>query len=103
MKIEMKINRYIKHIGKDDLILDNGSCIQVLTQDGARTGWLGCAPLPMSKKLFQELKALNFVYLDIKKTEKENKRYKTPWLYYYRFDIDLMIESGGYTVVRDEK
>ena len=27
-KIEMKINRYIKHIGKNDLICDNGACIQ---------------------------------------------------------------------------
>lgn len=33
-KIKMKINKYVKCIGKDDLILDNGACIQVVTQEG---------------------------------------------------------------------
>ena len=47
-KIEMKINRYVKHIGKDDLILDNGSCIQVTTQKGAWVDW-NYATLAMSK------------------------------------------------------
>lgn len=99
MKIEMKIGRYVKHIGKNDLILDNESCIQVVTQKGARTGWLGYSPLPMSKKQFNELRKANFIYLDVGATKKANSSYKTPWLCYFRFDIDLMIESGGYKVV----
>lgn len=32
-KIEMKINRYVKHIGKNDLIMDNGSCIKWLWEN----------------------------------------------------------------------
>lgn len=89
-KIEMKINRYVKCIGEDDLILDNGTCIQVVTQEG---------PLPMSKKLFKDLKTCVFIYIDEKLTEKANKPYKNPFLTYYRFDIDKMIKSGGYKVV----
>jgi hypothetical protein len=98
MKVEMKIGRYVKHIGKDDLILDNGACIQVTTQHGAFIQY-GYAPLIMSKKLFNELKKFDFIYLDVGKTKKENERYNTPHLFYFRFDIEKMIASGGYKVV----
>lgn len=100
MKVEMKINRYVKHIGKDDLILDNGACIQVVTQNGAFGEWGYCA-LAMSKKLFNELKKLDFIYLDVGKTKQANKHYNTPRLFYFRFDIDKMIASGGYKAVED--
>ena len=98
MKVEMKINRYIKHIGKDDLILDNGACIQVTTQRGAWGRW-DYATLIMSKKMFNELKKFNFIYLDEETTKRANERYDKPWLSYYRFNIDNMIKSGGYKVV----
>lgn len=99
-KIKMKINRYEKHIGKDDLILDNGSCVQVVTQRGAFAGWRH-ADLIMSKKMFNELKRFGFLYLDEVKTEQANKRYRKQILHYYRFDIDKMIASGGYEVVQE--
>jgi hypothetical protein len=96
-KIKMKIGRYEKHIGKHDLILDNGACIQVVTQRGAWGMW-DYAPLTMSKKLFKDLKKLCLIFVDEEKTKKANERYKKPCLTYYRFDIDRMIESG-YEVV----
>ena len=99
-KIEMKINRYVKHIGKDDLILDNGNCIQVTTQQGAWVGW-NYEPLTISKKLFKDLKTCGFIYIDEEKTKKANELYKNPFLDYYRFDIDRMIKSGSYTVVEE--
>ena len=98
-KIEMKINRYVKHIGKDDLILDNGSCIQVTTQKGAWADW-NYQTLAMSKKLFKQLKDCNFIFVDKEKTEKANEKYKNPFLTYYRFDIDKMIKNG-YPIVED--
>lgn len=98
MKIEMKIGRYIKHIGKDDLLLDNGACIQVTTQNGAWGNW-NYAALTMSKKMFNELKKHDFIYLDVGKTKEENKNYNTPWLFYFRFDIEKMIASGRYKEV----
>lgn len=97
-KIEMKINRYVKCIGKDDLILDNGACIQVVTQEGPFVNF-GYAPVPMSKKLFKDLKTCGFIYIDEKLTEKANEPYKNSFLTYYRFNIDKMIKSGGYKVV----
>ena len=98
-KIEMKINHYVKHIGKDDLILDNGSCIQVTTQKGARVD-LNYSILIMSKKLFKQLKGCNFIFVDKEKTEQANEEYKNPFLIYYRFDIDKMIKNG-YPIVED--
>lgn len=100
MKIEMKINRYEKLIGEDDLILDNGSCIQVVTQKGAFCQY-GYAPLIMSKKLFNELKKIDFIYLDVSKTKEANKKFNAPRLFYFRFNIGLMAESGGYKVVKE--
>ena len=92
----MKINRYIKAIGKDDLILDNGACIQVTTQYGSWSEW-SYAPLCMSKKLFKDLKTCGFIFVDEEETKKANAPYKNPFLTYYRFDIDKLI-SNGYEV-----
>lgn len=99
MKVEIKFGRYVKLIDKNDLILDNGVCFQVVTQQGARTGWIGHSPVRMSKKLFNELKKCDFIFLDVSKTKKANEHYNTPWLFYFRFDIDKMIASCGYKVV----
>lgn len=92
-KVLMKINRYVKPIGKKDLILDNGSCIQVTTQCGS-FGNYGYAPLIMSKKLFKDLKSCGFILIDEELTKKANEHYKKPLLTYYRFDIDRLISSG---------
>lgn len=98
-KVLMKINRYIKPIGKDDLILDNGSCIQVTTQCGS-FGDYGYAPLIMSKKLFKDLNRCGFIFVDEEMSKKANEPYKNPFLTYYRFDIDRLI-SNGYEVWKD--
>lgn len=87
MKVKIKIGRYVKNIGEDDLILDNGSIIQVITQYD-NSG----APLKMSKKLFKDLNMINFVYLD---KEKENGKLK-----YYKFNIDEFIKHR-YEIVRE--
>lgn len=92
-KIELKIGRYIKFISEDDLILDNGAVVQVITQYGPCRRW-SCAPLIMSKKMFKELKSLLFIYKDEEKTAKANAQYEKPFLTYYRFDIERMIKAG---------
>ena len=99
-KIKLKIGRYEKHIGKDDLILDNGACIQVTTQQGAFNGWGSWSPLKMSKKLFKDLKTCAFIFVDEAKTKKANEPYEKAFLTYYRFDIDQMIKNG-YEVVEE--
>lgn len=97
-KIVMKINRYTRLIGKKDVIVDNGASIHIPTQHG---GWRGYSynVLEMSKKLFKDLKTRSHIFVDEELTKKANAQYKTPFLTYYRFDIDRMIADGGYTVV----
>ena len=46
----------------------------------------------MSKKLFKELKNLCFIFVDEERTKKANEPYDKPFLTYYRFDIDRMID-----------
>lgn len=100
-KVIMKINKFVKHIGVDDLILDNGACIQVTTQTGFWTSW-DYAPLIMSKKQFVKLKADGSIFVDKEKTDRANAKYKTPFLTYYRFDIDKLIENG-YPIAEEVK
>lgn len=59
-KIKLKIGRYIKNIGKDDLLCDNGACITVPTQKGSWGVW-DFKSLNMSKKLFKDLKTCGLV------------------------------------------
>lgn len=98
-KIEMKIGRYIRHIGENDLILDNGACIQIITQTGKWNMWYA-SPLIMSKKLFKELKTCGFIFIDKNRTDKANEQYKNPFLTCYRFDIDRLIKNG-YPIVKE--
>lgn len=98
-KIEMKINRYVKHIGEDDLILNNGASIQVVTQRGGYYEYR-YDNLKMSKQLFKNLLINGFIFMDQEQTLKANAKYKQPFLNYYRFNIDKMIESG-YPVVEE--
>lgn len=92
-KIELKIGRYVRLIGEDDLILDNGAVVQVTTQHGPCRK-RSCSPLIMSKKMLKELKSLLFIYKDEEKTIKANAKYEEPFLTYYRFDIERMIKAG---------
>ena len=92
-KIKIKINRYMKLVDEKDLILDNGACIQVLTQCGSFVDY-GYAPLIMSKKQFKDLLKKGFLVI----AEEETR--KSPSIsYYYRFDIKKMLESGTYAEV----
>lgn len=92
-KVLIKINRFVKPIGRNDLILDNGGCIHVITQCGF-WGDYRYSPLLMSKKLFKDLKACSFIFVDEELTKNANKDYAEPFFTYYRFDIDRLISSG---------
>lgn len=99
-KVKLKIGHYEKLIGKNDLIADNGACYNVITQRGRFTNW-SYQPLMMSKKLFNELKRLEFIYVDEDKTRKERLQTGMSSLTYYRFDIEKFIKFN-YEVVEDD-
>ena len=95
-KVRLKIGHYEKLIGKNDLIADNGACYNVITQRGRFTNW-SYQPLMMSKKLFNDLKRLEFIYVDEDKTRKERLQTGMSSLTYYRFDIEKFIKFN-YTI-----
>lgn len=99
-KVRLKIGRYEKLIGKNDIILDNGACYNVITQRGKFVKW-SHQPLIMSKKLFNDLKRFEFIYVDDKKTKEEQLRTGVSCLTYYRFNIEKLVKFG-YEVVEDD-
>lgn len=94
-KVKIKINRYMLEIGMNDYLLDNGACIQVASQKRFVSDWQKQTVL-MSKKLFNELRKHNYIFIDEQLTSKANENYSKPFLTYFRFDIDKMIASGDY-------
>lgn len=87
-KIELKFGRHIRQIGKDDLILDNGQIVQIVTQK-VKSNFTS-TPVRMSKKDFRAFKTCAFIFIDEKKTEEARKFFGNSTLTYYRFDIDRM-------------
>jgi len=53
--LTLKIGRHAYKITKDDRFLDNGACVQLLTQSEERSSW-GSRPNPvLSKRAIKEL------------------------------------------------
>lgn len=86
--MEIKIGRKIYDVDERDLLLDNGSCFQLVTQfTGIRLdSW---SPAQLSKKLVKDLKKSNAIYTnDDLKMAAEARYY--PGMTYWKFDIEKM-------------
>ena len=58
--IRLKVGRDILEIDKNDLIMDNGSCYQIVTKEVCKTN---CKHSPvMSKKLFSDLRKCELIF-----------------------------------------
>lgn len=51
----IKIGRNEYTFTEDDVFLDNGSCIQVLTRDGVSQGYARYSPLCLTQKAIKDL------------------------------------------------
>ncbi len=92
-KIKLKINRYIfDDINENDVIMDNGACIQMLTRTVFRGYTSEC--VKMSKKLFNEFKRYDFIFADKELTKKHYSHADCVML--YRFNIDKMYKIKEY-------
>lgn len=96
VKIELKIGRHTFQITERDLVLDNGSCAQVVSQEIFKD-WGTYAPV-MSKKMFKDMKKLGFLYTNDKLKRLCHENYHADYCTYYAFDIPAMIQVG-YTPV----
>lgn len=96
---ELKIGHYTFKITEKDLVLDNGSCAQVITQKIFK-GWNSYAPV-MSKKMFREMKNLRFLYTNDDLKEQCHKAHGD-FCTYYAFDIQAMLRAG-YTPIQEKE
>lgn len=90
--MELKVGRRIIDIDENDYILDNGACYQIITKK-IGSGFNQISPL-MSKKLFNELKKLEFIFTSDGLKLQAEKRYGHTGLTYWKFNIDRMKIAG---------
>ena len=99
-KVVMKINRYMKLIGKNDLILDNGAVYQIVTKEIRDNDWSLYSP-QISKTLFKKLKKENLIYTNPELIELAAKKYIIKGCILYKFDIEAMINSKLENVIKE--
>lgn len=90
--MQLKVGRKIIDIDKNDLILDNSACYQIVTKE-IGTGFYKPSPV-MSKKLFNELKKLEFIFTSDGLKLQAEKQYGHTGLTYWKFNIDRMQKAG---------
>ena len=83
---KLKIGRYEYNIGKEDLILDNGACYQVITQKVKGNGMYRNTSPKISKKLFNLLIDNNCVYTNKELTNIAKERFISNCIL-YKFDL----------------
>lgn len=91
--IELKIGRDIYKLDNTDIVMDNGTEILVVTKEVGSVWYR--SPLRMSKKLFNDLKKVGYLYTDEKLAEYAKRKYDGP-VVLYRFDIDKMSKLDDY-------
>lgn len=100
VKIELKIGRHTFQISEWDLVLDNGSCAQLVSKEIFKD-WGTYAPV-MSKKMFKDMKRLGFLYTNDDLKELCHKNHHADHCTYYVFDVPAMIQAG-YTPVPEKE
>lgn len=90
--IKLKVGRDILEIDKNDLILDNGTCYQIITKE---VGKIDCRHSPvMSKKLFSDLRKYELIFTNEELRQTAIRKYNTDKFSLWKFDIDWMKKVG---------
>ena len=86
--MELKIGRNTFDVNENDLLLDNGSCFQLITKGIYRDN--GYYPPKLSKELAKKLKELDAIYTneDLKLAAEE--KYRATGVTYWKFNIEKM-------------
>lgn len=90
--ISLKVGRDILEIDKNDLILDNKACYQIITKEVVK---INCKHSPvMSKKLFNDLKKCELIFTNEELKQMAIKKYNINSVMLWKFDIDRMKKMG---------
>ena len=100
MCVKLKIGRKIFNIDENDLILDNGSVYQIVTQEIRSNDWSLYSP-QISKTLFNKLKKENLIYTNQELIDIASKTYAVKGCTLYKFDIKAMINSKLENVIKE--
>lgn len=90
--VKLKVGRNILDIGENDIILDNGSCYQIITK---RIGYGFNKTIPvMSKKLFLDLKKCELIFTSEELRQAAIEKYGNRVITFWKFHIDQMQKVG---------
>lgn len=100
MKCDVKIGRKHFLISEKDLFLDNGACMQLITQKIPVDGWNYTYPI-LSKVLVKQWKATGILYTNdsLKTLAKQQYHSFSDNLAYYKVDMEKLQATGKYEVV----
>ena len=87
--MELKIGREIYDVSERDLLLDNGSCFQLVTQITG-IGLDSRSQAKLSKKLVKDLKKSNSIYTNDDLKMAAEARYGCSGMTFWKFDIEKM-------------
>lgn len=94
-QIQLKVGREILKLNENDIVMDNGACIQVITRYTGKG--FDKYPVKMSKKLFADLKTVGYLYTNAQLGELSRKKYGGRVIL-YKFNIDAMCEHKEYQI-----
>lgn len=90
--VKLKVGRNIFDIDDNDLILDNGSCYQIITKE-IRKGFDRITP-KMSSKLFNDLKKCELIFTSEGLRQAAIEKYGNSVVAFWKFDVDQMKKMG---------
>lgn len=92
MVVKLKVGRNILDIDENDLILDNGSCYQIITK---RISFgFNESILVMSKKLFTDLKKCELIFTSEGLRQAAIGKYGTHVVTFWKFNVEQMQKMG---------
>lgn len=94
-QIQLKVGREILILNENDIVMDNGACIQIITRYTGRGAEI--YPVKMSKKLFSELKRVEYLYTNTELAERAREKYNSR-VTLYKFNISAMCKYKEYQV-----
>ncbi len=90
--VKLKVGRNILDIDENDLILDNGACYQIVTQEIIK-GFDRITP-KISSKLFSDLKKCELIFTSEGLRKAAIERYGNSVVTFWKFNIDQMQKMG---------
>ena len=90
--VKLKVGRNIFDIDENDLILDNGACYMLVTQEIIKN-YSSYSPT-VSKKLFTDLKKSELIFTSEGLRQAAIKRYGNSVVTFWKFNIRQMQKMG---------